>query len=589
MSEGMELTYLFRPRRIVSKEVEEAPDIYTPLPCQPWEALTPIGGLVNRGRPEVEAEYETDVRVCHSSRALYVAFRCADDRKVATKRIRHNQLNKQDDGRFDWVEILIDAGHDHMRALRVKLDANGHLVAWRVMRLRGELRNAVNTTEHELAHGGNLHSAVRVTDAGWEGAVEIPFARLGLGGGAHAGRVLGFDFERVAPSHSKHWRWAPGVASTDNTPLEFGDLYLGDAGWTVAEVDMERVLYEGSPLTLRLEPRGEGTGDVGLELTTRVIMPYDNETYDEQSVKMTAARGEPCELKSGYALSHRGRWPVEMDYTQRLEVELRDESSGASVYSGSFPYHTCLCIKPTDEYGAAEPAPEPDRSDAEFIKKKRAHIATHLPRFERRRTTDGAPSDFTLTAVDGSYEFDLMQAGALQRMADMVEDIFETEEDRLIAAALLIHQRTVTRHAGAYTRLFPLSPLSAMRAGGGICGVRSPILCGLVSLMKSPRTGEAYHTRVLEIAGHTITGVLDSGEQPDSEMIILDADIGLFFYPHDNSRLATLADLERDWTIPYRSNVNNFKYDHEMYSDPKFHHTHGWPYHGSFPEGAPEW
>ena len=77
--------------------------------------------------------------------------------------------------------------------------------------------------------------------------------------------------------------------------------------------------------------------------------------------------------------------------------------------------------------------------------------------------------------------------------------------------------------------------------------------------------------------------------QPDGECVVLDADCGMVFYVPDNSRLATLEDMERDWSIPYRSNVFNFRYDHEMFSDPKFHSTHGWPRHGSFPEGAPEW
>ena len=154
---------------------------------------------------------------------------------------------------------------------------------------------------------------------------------------------------------------------------------------------------------------------------------------------------------------------------------------------------------------------------------------------------------------------------------------------------LFLHQRTITRHIQSNSDMFPMSPLSTIRMGGAICQMRAEALCGLVTQMASPRTGKPYHARIVALRGHSVAGVADAEDAPDQDLTVLDPDVGLFFYLPDNSRLATLGDLERDPTIAYRSNSYNIRYGVEIWSDEPTHFTHDWARHGTWPAGAPEW
>jgi len=155
---------------------------------------------------------------------------------------------------------------------------------------RGEMANYVDASEEEISDDAGLRAHARVGETGWEAAVEVPFALIGLDGAVQEA-VIGFDFERVRTSlPRRHWRWSPGMAAFSNTPLDYGDLYLTPPGPAVTAIDLGEVVYEGSFFCLTVATE-EDADPRPLGLTSRVVMPRDDEVYDEQQVVAGAQAG----------------------------------------------------------------------------------------------------------------------------------------------------------------------------------------------------------------------------------------------------------------------------------------------------------
>lgn len=272
----MEQTYRFEPRIAHSLALQAAPDLAAPVDADPWRNAPVVGGLWDISRRGEPAEQATDLRICHTSSCLYVACQCRDRSAVAHDEVAEEHLPREQRGRRDWIELLVDGTHDHRHAVRIKLDVDGRLQAWRIHQGRGEMSNHVDASEEEVSDDAGLKGHARVGATGWEAALEVPFALIGLNG-TDRDAVIGFDFERVRTSlPRRHWRWSPGTIPFSNTPLDYGDLYLAPPGPMVKAIDLGEVVYEGSSLCLTVVTE-EGAGSLQLALTSRVVMPRDDE------------------------------------------------------------------------------------------------------------------------------------------------------------------------------------------------------------------------------------------------------------------------------------------------------------------------
>jgi hypothetical protein len=229
--------------------------------------------------------------------------------------------------------------------------------------------------------------------------------------------------------------------------------------------------------------------------------------------------------------------------------------------------------------GPAVESPSP--MDPDFISRKRAWLIRKLPSFVRRTTAQGAPSDFTLAAADGSVVFNLMRAGALKEMADFIYSKFDNDLDRLLGAAMFVHQPAVVRYAHVPTCLAGcLSPLSIIRLGNAMCSSQADALSGLLEKMKCEGTGKTYRTGTATFFAHVVSAVEFNGK-----WVHLDASLGRFYFLPGNTELASMEELIANPGLGgQQSGILEEMFRKSANSDLPFYHSTNT---GVWPPGAP--
>jgi hypothetical protein len=198
----------------------------------------------------------------------------------------------------------------------------------------------------------------------------------------------------------------------------------------------------------------------------------------------------------------------------------------------------------------------PEPGTREFMDKKRRYILNRLPEFERATTAQGAPSDFVLRSRDGSVSFNLMEAGALSRIATFLHDLFDNENDRLLGATFFVHQPAGMVYSNLETQLVhQLTPLSLLRFGSAQCCCHAAVLMGIVEKMEINETGRCYRCRRIGLEGHVITAV-----DLDGRLALLDPSVGRFFYLWDDRTLATALEIAADLSLADRAGKGLRKY-----------------------------
>jgi hypothetical protein len=164
-----------------------------------------------------------------------------------------------------------------------------------------------------------------------------------------------------------------------------------------------------------------------------------------------------------------------------------------------------------------------------------------LPRLRRLTTRDGAASDFVLRAEDGSVEFNLMQAGVLDRMGEYVAGLFDNDLDRVLGVFYLSYHPAVARHMSWGHRIMQgAGPLTVIRGnfagGGGNCGYHARAFAGMAAHLRLGGKPLAAHT--VGIWGHVVAAVGYHGGK-----VLLDPDVGHFLMTPDGSDLATIEEF----------------------------------------------
>lgn len=255
-----------------------------------------------------------------------------------------------------------------------------------------------------------------------------------------------------------------------------------------------------------------------------------------------------------------------------------ENSQGKRMYDASYGFGSEGLRAFLDFSRDMAPA-NPKPGDKDFYYKKIRYIIGKLPKITRKNTNDGAPSDFYLEAHDKSVGFNLMEAGCLQKIADYLYTLFDNDNDRLSAVVHFVNQPDVINSSFANSRLSSrISPLSMLRLGGGICECYSKLVLGICEKMICDETGKTYCGWMIGFPGHVMTVV-----QKGSREVLLDGEVGKFYYMKDNRTLAGPEDLCRDHELVKRSGngLTNFFPGMEQ------HHCYLPACRAAWPNGAP--
>jgi len=580
--------FTFSPKRVSSLEVVEPPVVDGRLDDACWAEATPITDFVLAGSGGAPSQ-RTEVWLSHRGGVLYVGFRCHESAIGARPSPDIPDYTSVDwESRADTLQLDFSVANDHTNYYRLVIEPGGHTKLFTGSRLGGEFPSDRTATQYELSLGTSF--ACEVTDEAdaWTGEVAVPVSTLGLEGKL-SGQVWGFNVVRVRRAEPEETStWCPSAGRPVVLPIDYGELAFGRRDVEVVTIDLGKPFWGENQATLSVA-NGAPT-ERKLRILAQVYLPVDEVLYDQYEGVVVLAGGETRDLPVPYRLSRRGKWPVYATYCQRLTLRVEDAGTGALLYGGSYPVAFDVGVRPNERYGQTPDAPNPSADDPRFIDKKRDFIIGRIPEFSRLGTAEGAESEFVLAAVDGSVRFDLTEDGVIQKMADWLTGLFDTDIDRMLGATFFVHQRTVTCHSGFLAHTGPMNPLSTLRRGGGLCDSRAQVLAGILSRMTREGTGEAYRCQCLGLKGHVVCAVAAVPEPKGAaDYWVLDPDVGMFYFTRDNTRFATLGELRRDRWLSYRMNFNNIRHSHEFYFNTEHQFTYEWEHTPVWPPDAPPW
>jgi hypothetical protein len=490
----------------------------------PFWADIPSVGHFFRERLHDGFDQSTRAVVACDSRALYVHFQCecVPARPRVVSQFYHS----------DSVELFLDPAHDHYHYLQLSICADGTCVGSRRTRpldsQRWEHKGKVD--ERPL---GKWVGEANISKSGWSALFTIPFETLEID--SALATTLGFNLGRQRCDGMWEYTIWNQTHSGPHAPWAFGQLALGTLpAVSVEQVDLGELHLWENWGELRIMNRAQQTADLTLEITVRSGANVEQLCFSDSVHAMLTKDDAGISVPFSFPFDPQDyRW-------QQLELKLSDNTrnifwQARYLFGRGWPGW----LLQIDDRREGPPAENPDASDPDFMAKKRTYIIRRLPRFLRKTTAQGAHSDFTLEASDGSVQFDLMKAGALQRIADYIYARYDTDVDRLLGATYFIHQTAVMTYANAPSELVSsLGALSILRFGSAQCCCSAAALVGLLEKMKCDASGRPYRGTRVGIPGHVTTVVEFQGKR-----VHLDPSVGRFYFLRDNCTLASMEEL----------------------------------------------
>jgi hypothetical protein len=488
-----------------------------------WADVPIVGKLIN-SRPADGLTADTEARAACDEHALYV--------RIVNRGKPARRSYKREFWMIDTNEITIDPTHDHFNYFQFVILPDGIRKSSKGWKSCGSQRWEIRGKMNELPID-QWSGTAQIGEDNWATQFTIPFSTLGVR--PEEGRPFGFNCMRQrcdVPWEHHYWNF---THRGFHSPFGFGDLYLNAPPRIhVEKIDLgELKLWENRGALFIRNCSGKSiSGRMEVTVSTG---PKEEHTFYSGSIKteIPGATSEPFRLPFVFPFD-----PREFKY-QHLHVTLRDESGvqlWTGTYRGAYEHGWMLHL---DDRREGPPVENPGPADPDFIDKKRAWLIRKLPKFIRKTTAQGAPSDFTLEASDGSVVFNLMRAGALKEIADYIYSRFDNDLDRLLGATMFVHQPAVIRYAHVPTQLAGcLSPLSIMRMGNAMCSSQAEALCGIIEKMKCEATGKTYRARTVTFFAHVVTVAEFKGR-----WVHLDGSLGRFYFLPGNTELATMEEL----------------------------------------------
>lgn len=543
----------------------------------------------------VRESLSTKVRVVYDGGGLFVGVRMEEPRPKQMRGLvpaGHPEPRLKIEGvplgyppeRDDNVQIAIDPAHSGRQYFQFLVTNTGYA------HVRAK-EYAYNESVQPRAEGGELQqvATAKIVEAGWahravvapngEAAwyafFSIPWTSLGLDGPPGHSPV-GFQALRTrsAPELT-HESWTVVGDPDFMVAMDFGDLYLKPPAVTLDAVDFGRPVLGRNELKLLLgAPSGHASVKAEVQIRRQRTGEFLKLTSETPEIEIEA-RGA-AEASLPYTLDWRE------NKIQELILTVRDADSGAEVYRGLYELGRFAQIPTEDQHHWDEPQPNPSPDDPNFVEAKRNYLLSRLPRFERKTTAQGAPSDFCVESEDGQTRFNFMQPGVCRKIAAFIESKFDNDLDRMAAASLLVHQKVFAMHCAPLSSLHNnFTPESALRLNGGHCYSRALSLAGVmreINYAAGPRKGQPYDATIMFVLGHVIVRVREDGENH-----LFDPTFGSFYYAKDNKRFATEKELGADLSIADR-------YIFDRHKDFRHPASHAAAAVGNvvWPAGAPE-
>ncbi|MBA3710667.1 MAG: hypothetical protein H0W83_17820, partial [Planctomycetes bacterium] len=405
---------------------------------------------------------------------------------------------------------------------------------------------------------------------GWTAFAAIPWALVG--GAPGPGRTMGFNLLRHRSAGFGASALFNATTQGPHAPWAWADLALGAAEVHVERIDLGELRLWENRGVLSVENRGAEAIVCTLEVTVRSGEREDCLHHRSATPALIPGGSTATALPFAFPLD-----PEDWKWN-RLDLALVDRS-GTTLWSATvrFGYgNTWLLHLDDRREGPRASTPIPGAPD--FMAAKRRQIMQAQPRFRRITTAQGAASDFTLAAEDGSVRFDLMRAGELQTIADWLYGRYDNDVDRLLGALFFVHQPSVIRYCNAATAIADgLGPLSALRFGAGQCSVHAEALCGILETMRCDASGRTYRTTRVTTHAHVTTLA-----ELEDRWVFLDPSIGRFYFLRDDRTLASLQDLLADPALAARGAKHMDEYlraTNENPDLPNFYRAHAtvWP------------
>lgn len=481
-------------------------------------------------------EEETAFAVWLEDDALVVLIR-AEITATGSVRPGASYGNIEDIPRNDSLEIMLDPSHNHRDYLWLQWDSSGARVASRRSVMQFALR-CDRVQEDEPIEPDAWSLVSEVTDDAWYSLVRIP---LDLIGWQSADDLLtcGFNIvqRRYVGRYLVETSWNP-LRGESQSPWDFGELLAAETPCRVAGFDFGEVYHDWNQLELEVQNLATEPQEVTAEIRAWCA---GHESGDAATLTLPATGSGQAQLR--FELDSR-EWRYQ-------EIELMLSVDGEVSYRSHFsaghnPRHggAIIVLKHGVRWFEGEPPARPEPSDPDFQPKLRRWILGRLPDFPEMGWWGGAKGDWILRDRRGSnLEFNLLSPTILDELGDMIAGLFDSDEERVIAACFLAHRLVIYSPTGARVQAM-LSPLASLRQGATICSgfteVQHAILSG------TPRTdgGRGYRSWWTSAHHHTIITV----ELP-GYCTVMDPTLGGFHYIRDNSRLATIEELAADPTL----------------------------------------
>ena len=531
-----------------------------------WETI-PSLGLFFTQRPGEGLARDMEAKAAYTDEVLCVRI-VAHGAPLKKNFIQNFWMN-------DTLELFVDPAHDHYNYCQFVLMGDGQKISSACWKSCGTQRWEIRGGNKELSITA-WSGSVQLGSDTWTALFVIPFATLGAK--PEAGRPFGLNILRQRCEVPWEWRYWNFSHRGAHSPWGFGDLYFEKTPVVhVDQVDLGEVRLWENRGTLHLRNLTSELQALRLDVTVKGGKNEEHTSYTHSHDFELATTSDPrAAIPFVFPFD-----PQEWKY-QHLYLSIHNKA-GARLWAGTYRigYETGWMLHIDDHRegpAVANPAPE----DPEFFRKKRAYIIRSLPKFVRKTTAQGAPSDFTLEAADGSIQFDLMRAGALQRMADYIYDCYDNDLDRLLGATMFIHQRALVAYAHVPTSLATrMSPLSIIRLGNAQCGSQAEALCGILEKMRCAATGKPYRTRNVTYFAHVVA-VAEFG----GKWVHLDPSLGRYYFLPGNTILASMEELIAEPALateqsPYLVEMLRKTQKTDM---PFYGHTES----GIWPPGAPE-
>lgn len=504
------------------------------------------------------ADPPTQLRLLWSDEGLFIGARCVEPAPSTMRTLipaDHSTGSIEIEGipqpydcnKDDHLRITIDPTHRGETYYEFLLTAAGYA---RARRRQYVYREHV-LAECELDEPADVtwQHRVVVADDAWHACFRLPWSALGLEGPPEPG-VVGFNAVRMrSEPEMTHTSWTRVVSPWAAAATDFGDCHLAPARVFMPTVEFGHPVFDWNELALTLT-----AVDAPLRVRVRVHVEATarGETISDEVVEAEL----PVATEAGEAHHPTVTVPYFLSWQERdphaMTIEIADAASGDLLMRTCYRLARSgdVCVSDRFEFDAPPHDPDPERDADDFVTKKRNWLNCHIGRFHRTTTVQGAPSDFCLERTDGRVRFNLMAPDVCRQMAQYIEELFADENDRLCAAALMVHQKVFAMHCKPLTAMhLGLTAESAMRLNGGHCYSRALALAGVMREMRRSDGGGTFDAGIVYVLGHVMVVV----RWPDGRRFLFDPTFGSFYFHHDNRRLATERELADDPTLHERS------------------------------------